>query len=1766
MRGKRVMACLLAACMIAAPVGGSTVYATGTDTAGEVEVVEVTGSETVSPNDLSEKISLFTAAEDADGYISYDFESEEAGSNWGVTGDSAISDNTKVVADADTGNQYLQLCRYKEAKGKKLATKAFENVPLMNSATISFDWYTTELKSESKTGALGLSLQNDGKEIVALYYKEIRDPGNTTGIFYSTYGKEYSEWIDTGVDVEYGSKHLVEINVDFVTHLLDVSIDGSEVISDVAFDMFTNKIDTLVFGQWRDSKKHNRVDMGIDNFCMNWQENTGEDTVSQLIYSLEELPDIKVSAAEWAAYQHPTALTATLVSGETIEVPIDGNTWTSEPAFSAETAERGWYTWTADIVAPKEHANPSNLKASYRLGYTGTYVSTRDYEEDFTFGLGSFVDAEEKPIAWGKAMDSSAGTGTVPLTWKSDDSGNSYMEAGLTEKKERGSRLDLASGFVKGATVTFDWKPVNCSDGAKGELMFLAQDSWNSYFILNFGSDYLLKYYTKCPLTKTSTTQAEFTGAIAEDAAVSTGLGAKDTWYNVELKLDYITHTADIKIVDKNDATKVYTAQDIPVDTQAGSLNSMVIHVNQKATMGLDNITVDYEKFGEKDIVSLEELKNVKVAKTAFDSYEWPKEIKATLGNGKSATVLLGEWTAEPAFDKEVEAVYTWTAPLVSDELLNDLNLKATFEMDYTLLPFPLYVHNPNALELEFGESWSGELPTEVMAFMSDESTEYMSVGEWTAIREFNPNEEGIYVYGANILAEEGKNQIVEDQLMKNEQHVVGYVKDDEGEKTYIHDEETYVYDVYFRINYFESESNYNAYQRSMEYLDRGVYAIATEEGVFLSWRLLVTEYGENVAFNIYRNGELVNAEPIANKTNYVDVNGKAGDCYTVTLLQNGMKSESQPVTALDKEYMSIPVQKPDPLPNSHDPNYAKYELAEYRLNDAGVADVDADGQYEVIVKWYPSNAFDSGKAGKRSAPTIFDVYEMDGTPLWRLNTGLEMPSGAHFNQFIFYDLDEDGKAELFIKTSDGSVTYRPNAEGKFDMTDESTIVSYVGDKSVVVGSGVNDNGHADARSNEYVTVFNGQTGEVISTVDYVNTTGEFTDWGDSYGNRSARYNMAIAYLPKASGSTETIPAVLFNRGYYQKTTVAAYTLRDGMLNLEWNFVAENDSEYAGRGNHNMSTGDLDNDGFDELVIGAMALDHDGSVLWVKDGKEGRDEAGHADAIHLSKMLPDSDQLYVFAPQEEGKVATLNYYLTNAANGARIAGNFMAPEDVGRGIAANITPSAGFEYWAGVPNSEIPDEVPSGAIYNVYGDVVAQIKPKNFTTNWRMYWDGDLLSELPDSHNPSKGHGTPTIFKYNWENNTMDALDTFEGTMLNNSTKNTPCLAADLFGDWREEMMVRTEDDSELRIYMTTKETDYMIYTLMHDPVYRNAVANQNTSYNQPPHLGYYLGEDIAEQVLAMQLPTSKVVYTTEGPALVPDDNTGNEEQDKPEGDNTGNEEQDKSEDNTGDGEQNVPENNIGAEEQGKLEDNTGDGEQDVSEDNTEDEEQGEYDEEEDEDDSSDSTEVAKDVEWNQVSKDLVTADAKHVGNVNVDVVVGDKIIVPSNVLQVLAGRDTTLALHTGRHITFSLSGVNVTQSNKSLDFSVRKGNINASAMQVAGVLQNAVDSLHIPMVKHDSFDMLANLHVGLGSENAGKYANLYVYSEYTKSLVYLNSFRITENGQAMFGLFRGADYLVTVTDAPITYNKVNVMRLLYLNPNIKDRDLIFVGKSLAID
>ncbi len=1756
---KRNVAYLLTCCMLASPVttmtghaeenGESTSIQTGDAVVNSATSGDADGSGNTG-GDISEQYQIYC-----------DFESEEVGGVWGMTGKLIDTKNAIAVTETD-GNKYLAW------NGKKCSTfdavKTFEDMPRMKTATVKFKLYTTSLTTDSRNGYAAYSLRADGTDVISLCHNDIRSAGNQADLYY--YTDDFSGKEALGVKVENGGSYDVLISLDFNAGTAAVAFDGTILKEGIALpDNINNMNQFAFFGAGTlGSGRTFDANVGIDDFAIAYEEDNAADLTA--IASVAELPEVTVDKAAWdAGYAHPTQATATLEDGTTtIPVDIDSTSWTAEPAFDA--AVRGNYVWTADIIAPEGHANNKGAQATYKMVYTGEADNSHDYSEDFALGIWS-------EVAWSKSMDSNSGTGTFKLAHKQDAAGNYYMQVGADNQGgERGSRLELNSEIIKGSKVSFDWMPISAASNSCGDLMFLAPGSWNSYFTLRFSENCRITYLTKCPLTASSTEQQEFEGSFDAVNAVDTGLGEANRWYTVSLDFDYVAHTADVTITDKEDASKTYTVSDLPIATEANGLLNFVAHLGRTvnadgtattgkltAYYGLDNIKIDYVNFTGIDVVSVEQPSDVSLAKADYEKFEFPTEVTVTMGDSTTKTLKVGTWTAAPVFDENEGGDYVWTAPLVLESgLENPFGLEAAFSMNYSILPYPVYAHNPNTLELKPGEALPA-FPERVTVFLNNGETSTMPIDNWEPIREFNAEEEGIYVYGAHVVAEEGKTELSDSITLVNEQHVLG------------DDTEKYTYDVYYRISYFETQDNYNAYTRSMEYLDRGVYAVKKDGGVFVSWRLLVTEYGENIQFNVYRNGQKVNADPITTKTNYLDVNGNVGDVYTIETIVNGGKTTSDGYAATDQDYISIPMQKPDPQDDGHG------TLATYTLNDAGVADVDGDGEYEIIVKWYPSNAFDSGKAVTYSSPTIFDIYEMDGTPIWRLNMGLEMPSGAHFNQFMLYDLDEDGKAELLMKTSDGTVSYKPNAEGRFDMTDESTIVSYIGDKSVVPGSNVNSNGHVSANTNEYITVFNGQTGEEIDTIDYCFPTGEYTDWGkNDGGNRSARYNIAVAYLPKDKSDascTETIPAVLFNRGYYAKMTVAAYTLRDGKLQTEWTFLAETGTDNAGKGNHNVATGDMDNDGFDEIVMGSIALDHDGTILWVKDGKDGQDYSGHGDTLHLAAMTPDSTQLYVFAPEEE-QDSTVNYHLSNGATGTRIAANFLGRADIGRGVAANITPTPGYEYWANRPSSEISGAVP-GAIYNFYGDVISQTKPDGFSTNFVLYWDGDLLSELFDS---ATAEGPGTVSKYNWEDNSVDVLELFEGTKLNNSTKNNPCLTVDLFGDWREEVLLRSEDDNELRIYMTTEETDYMIYTLMHDPVYRNAVANQNTSYNQPAHVGFYLGEDIRDEVLAMQLPTAKVAYTTEAPTPEPAVTPTPEPVVTPTPEPVV----------TPTPEPVVtptPEPVVTPTPEPVVTPTPVPDDSNTSDDNT-------SDNNEDSDDAGSTEQPAAEVkvDWNQVNSTLSGNGQKADKDGNVSLVTGNKIEVPAASLDSLKkSGNKTLVMHTGTGLAFSISSKNITNSasGRNLNLAIREGQFQVSAQEVAAKTKNAVAMKTISMANHESFGMVVNLHITLGKENSGKFANFYRKNDATGKLEYMGCFKITQAGQAMYGMTRGGEYLVTVTNAQVTEKAVagnsyrvmsgdtlssiakrygvSISELLKLNPEIRNANMIHVNQLIRL-
>ncbi|MBO9202493.1 MULTISPECIES: rhamnogalacturonan lyase family protein [Niastella] len=580
---------------------------------------------------------------------------------------------------------------------------------------------------------------------------------------------------------------------------------------------------------------------------------------------------------------------------------------------------------------------------------------------------------------------------------------------------------------------------------------------------------------------------------------------------------------------------------------------------------------------------------------------------------------------------------------------------------------------------------------------------------------------------------------------------------------------------------------------KQMEYLTRAVVAMRRDVNtVYVGWRLLGTDPA-GIAFNLYRDSIKVNAIPITNSTNYVDSIATNGTYFVRPVLNGveGVQTETVPVWANNQ--LHIPLQIP---PGGTTVDGVAYT---YTANDCSVGDVDGDGVYEIFLKWDPTRL--NHNSGGYSGEQIIDCYKLDGTRLWRINLGKNINAGPHFTQFMVYDFDGDGKAEMICKTADGTM-------------DGAGVV--IGDPLVDYRNAA---GWVD-KGPEFLTVFNGLTGKAMATINYEPARGAYTDWGDGYGNRAERYINAVAYLDGAR------PSVIIGRGYYNKLVRAAYDWRNGQLTLRWKFDSKDSTDaannaYSGQGNHQMTIGDVDGDGKDEVISGSCAIDDDGTRLWTNRN-------GHGDALHMTDMDPDRPGQEIWICQENpNEYAPYGLRFNDAGTGETIFGIPTGSDDVGRALAADLDSAhRGYELWGS-----------SGSgLYNVKGELISTKRP---TYNHAVWWDGDLARELLDGNVLDKWrpdlNGSARLF-------TIYQAAPVTG---NNDTKKNPCLTADLFGDWREEILLRYSDNTQLVLFTTNIPTNHRIYTLMHDPQYRTAVAWQNSGYNQPPHPSFFLGYDM---------------------------------------------------------------------------------------------------------------------------------------------------------------------------------------------------------------------------------------------------------------------------------------------------------------------------------
>jgi hypothetical protein len=568
-----------------------------------------------------------------------------------------------------------------------------------------------------------------------------------------------------------------------------------------------------------------------------------------------------------------------------------------------------------------------------------------------------------------------------------------------------------------------------------------------------------------------------------------------------------------------------------------------------------------------------------------------------------------------------------------------------------------------------------------------------------------------------------------------------------------------------------------------LENIDRGVVAVKTSNGVYVGWRMMGYEYSlsdpSSVSYNLYRDGELV--ANVTDSTNYQDAAGGDNSQYSVSVVQGGVEgAQSAPVGVWGQNYLRVPL---NPIAGHH-------------ANDASVGDLDGDGQYEIVLKWEANNSQDNSNAGVTD-----DVYleglELDGTSLWRIDLGPNIRAGAHYTQFIVADFDGDGAAEMAVKTAPGTRDGRGEflSNGPAAGDDDSAIYR-------------NSDGYI-LQGPEYLTVFDGEDGAELVTVDFDQARGNVSDWGDSYGNRVDRFLATAAYLDDTG-----LPSFVMARGYYTRTTLTAWNYRDGELSQLWKFDSNQaGSQYEDQGSHSLSVANVDDDVQQEIIYGAMTVDHDGTGLCTTN-------LNHGDALHATDLLPDRPGVEVFMPHENK--SRPEWSLRDGRTCEIIRQGTTTDADVGRGVADDIDPNnPGAEMWAssGVP---LLSAATGQQLANNPGPI-----------NFLIWWDADESRELEDGTTVSKYGGGDLL--------------TCQQCASNNGTKSTPSLVADLIGDWREEVMWRESDNSALRIYTTTDVTQRRIYTLMHDAQYRMAISWQNVAYNQPPHPSFHIGAGMAE-------------------------------------------------------------------------------------------------------------------------------------------------------------------------------------------------------------------------------------------------------------------------------------------------------------------------------
>lgn len=587
-------------------------------------------------------------------------------------------------------------------------------------------------------------------------------------------------------------------------------------------------------------------------------------------------------------------------------------------------------------------------------------------------------------------------------------------------------------------------------------------------------------------------------------------------------------------------------------------------------------------------------------------------------------------------------------------------------------------------------------------------------------------------------------------------------------------------------------------------------------KGVLVSWRWLSSDPND-IKFDIYRstNGDSfrkLNKKPISS-SNYkdpkADVSKKNEYQVRIAGTDEILCSCTFTPEMATTFYRTIPLRMDD-LPQC--------PTKSYLVSDAAIGDLDGDGEYEIVIKRH-TESIDNAKSGLAEGSCLLEAYRLNGTFMWRIDLGPNIRPGTHYTPFIVYDLNGDGKAELAVRTSemtkfgDGTVIGDVDNDGKTYYVDTNEANKTYG---------------KTLEGPEFLSIIDGVTGTEIARTDYIGRGDKSTQaeyWGDSYANRIDRFLMGVGHFSSQNGK----PSIVMCRGYYKNFQIVALDLQGNELKKRWHFdTYPNYQDYCGQGNHNLAIGDVDGDGKDEIIYGACAIDHDGKGLYTTG-------LGHGDALHLGKFDPDRKGLQVVCCHEKPKMyGDCGTEMRDAATGeilVRIPGNGT---DVARCMVADVDPDTpGCEIWASTPK---------GQMYSCKGKLLSKRAPvykpgANYTYNMGVWWSGSLNRQMLDRGRVVAygSEGTPEIL----------FIAGSHGSTTASGTKDNPCFYADIWGDWREEMIFVNSEHTELRIFTTDFESKYRFHPLMDDHIYRMSATLQNVGYNQPTHTGFYIGSDL---------------------------------------------------------------------------------------------------------------------------------------------------------------------------------------------------------------------------------------------------------------------------------------------------------------------------------